>query len=227
LDSSAGHHAVPVDTLGDSRGGHPVVEVLLEGGDNSLPLDGFIIEVTPAPARDAGFAICHPHPPPRRRRGGRGSGPAPKEEGHLRSRAAPRAPTDLATAPPATHSGNIDSRPTRGGALTTADDLAGNVALGRCISVALGGRYREPRGHHESFKLTGQTVGQDRFGGFRRSNSLRCSGSSKARGSLGGSGLTSAGNIAAHIQFRVSPMLTLGTMSAMMKMSTISAWQFR
>jgi hypothetical protein len=117
---------------------------------------------------------------PRRRRGGWGSGPAPKEEGHLRSRAAPRAPTDLATASPVTPSGNIDSRPMRDATLTTLDDLAANVALSRYIRAALGRRYRGPRGHHESSELGAQTIGQDRFGGYRGSTSRCCSGSSKS-----------------------------------------------
>jgi hypothetical protein len=89
-----------------------------------------------------------------------GQRPCTEEEGQLRSRGAPRAPTDLATASPVTRSGNIDSRPTRDGALTTADDLAGNVGLGRCIRAALGGHYREPRSHHESFELTKPSVGR-------------------------------------------------------------------
>jgi hypothetical protein len=60
-------------------------------------------------------------------------------------------------------------------------------------------------------------------GGYRRSNSRRCSGSSKSRGLSGGSGTSPVVNTADQAPFRRNPRLTLRTAIAMTKMNTMSA----
>jgi hypothetical protein len=58
-------------------------------------------------------------------------------------------------------------------------------------------------------------------GGYRRSNSRRCSGSSKSRGLSGGSGTSPVVNTADQAPFRRNPRLTLKTAIAMTKMNTM------